>query len=96
MSYEAANHEVYSERTKNWCKAAQSLLEEARRLDSIYVNETASGTAADFIGNDNGTKLEHLDVVAMFRAYIDYIEGNAVATKDRRPVLSPFTQQSQG
>ena len=93
MSYEVANHEVYSERTKNWCKAAQSLLEEAKRLDTIYTNETASGADPEFVSNDNGTKDEHIDVVVMYRAYVDYVEGNAVATLDRRPVLSPFTQQ---
>ena len=94
MAYEARDHNVYSDRTKNWCKAAQSLIEEARRLDQIYLNEAASGADADFIGTNNGTKTEHQDVVTMYRAYIDYIEGAAVATLDRRSVLSPFTQQA--
>ncbi|MDA1055013.1 MAG: hypothetical protein O3C40_31715 [Planctomycetota bacterium] len=94
MSYDANNHAVYSERTKNWCKAAQNLIEEAKRLDAIYVNETASGADPEFVANGNGTTAEHQDVVTMWRAYIDYIEGSAVATLDRRPVLSPFTQQA--
>lgn len=93
MSYTAENHKVYSERTKNWCKAAQDLLDEGKRMDQIFLNEAASGSDPEYVDNGNGTAAEHTDVVTMIRAYVDFIEGNAVATLDRQPVLSPFTQQ---
>ena len=93
MAYSAANHDVFSERMKNWFGSIQNDLEEGERLDQIYVNETVSGSDADFIDTAIATKAEHQDGITFFREFRDFIKGTAaVSQTDRRDKISPFTQ----
>ncbi len=92
MAYSAPKHDVFSDRMKAFFGSIQNLLEEGERIDQIYLNETASGADADFTDTDNATEAEHVAGIVFFRAYRDFIVGNAVATLDRRPNISPFIQ----
>lgn len=92
MAYTPANHQVWSQRIKNWVVGMQAQLEEANKLDLIYTNEGGNTGDPDYVDNANGTAAEHTDVVTMMRAYKDFIEGNAVATLNRQIVMSPFLQ----
>jgi len=93
MAYSADKHAVFSGRMRNWFLAFQGLRDELLRLDEIYVNETASGEAAEFVDTDIATKQEHVDGIVFLRAIKDFTEGTAVATLDRRSNISAFTQQ---
>ncbi len=62
-------------------------------MDEIYTNETASGVDAAFVDMDIATAQEHVDGIVFMRDLVDFIEGNAVATLDRRSNISAFTQQ---
>ena len=92
MAYSAAKHAVFSDRMKNWMNSFQNLRDELARLDEIYTNETSSGSDESFIDTSNATKQEHIDGIVMMRALVDFSEGNAVATSDRRSNISAFTQ----
>ena len=92
MAYTAANHVVFSNRIDAWVKQLQDSLDEFARLDMIYLNETGSGSDGDYVDTDNGTAAEHTDVITLGRALVAFAEGDAVATLDRRPIMSPFLQ----
>ena len=92
MAYSAPKHDVFSQRMKNWFNSYQNLRDELARLDEIYTNETASGTDAAFVSTDNATKQEHIDGIVFMRAVVDFTEGAAVSTLDRRSNVSSFTQ----
>ena len=92
MAYSAPKHEVFSDRMRDFFGSVQNLLEEGERLDQIYINETASASDVAFVDTSNATKQEHIDGIVFFRAYRDFIVGNAVVTLDRRPNISPFVQ----
>ncbi len=62
------------------------------RLQGIYLNETASGIDANFVGTDNATKQEHIDMIVFMEAHKNFIEGGDVPTLDRRPNMTPFLQ----
>lgn len=92
MAYTAANHEAFVERVQKQMVTFQGLLEETETIDQIYINETASGGDPDFVDHSIATSAEVIDTVVFMRAYRDFITGNAVATLDRRPNISPFLQ----
>lgn len=92
MAYSAEKHSVFSGRMKNWFNSFQNLRDELSRLDEIYLNETVSGADVAFIDTDNATKQEHIDGISLMRDLVDFVEGGAVTTLDRRPNISAFTQ----
>lgn len=92
MAYSTTKHAVFSDRMKNWMNSFQNLRDELARMDEIYTNETSSGADAAFLDTDNATKQEHVDGVVMMRAMVDFTEGEAVATLDRRSNITAFTQ----
>jgi hypothetical protein len=92
MAYSAPKHDVFSERMKNWMNSFQNLRDELARMDEIYTNETASGADAAFVTTDNASKQEHIDGIVLMRALVDFTEGSAVATLDRRSNITAFTQ----
>ncbi len=92
MAYSAPKHAVFSDRMVAWFGSIQNLLEEGERLDQIYIQETSSGVDADFTDTDNAKEAEHVAGIVFFREYRAFIVGNAVATLDRRPSISPFIQ----
>ena len=92
MAYSAEKHAVFSDRMKNFMDSFQNLRDEMARLNEIYTNEAISGAHADFVDTPNATKQEHIDGIVLMRRLVDFVEGNAVATLDRRSNITAFTQ----
>lgn len=92
MAYSASKHEVFSKRMEHWMNTYQSLRDELAKIDEIYTNETSSGGDAAFTDTDVATEQEHIDGIVFMRALVDFTEGNAVSTLDRRPNITAFTQ----
>ena len=92
MAYSLEKHSVFSDRMKNWMNSFQNLRDELARMDEIYINETVSGADADFVDTSNATKKEHIAGIVFMRDLVDFTEGNAVSTLDRRSNISAFTQ----
>ena len=93
MAYSAKKHDIFSQRIKNFAISFEGAMVEAKKLDQVYINEGASGSATDFVGNGTATKQEHIDLIVLIRAFVDFTEGSAAAPQlDRRPNLTAFTQ----
>ena len=69
MAYDAAKHQVFSQRIKNVMFAIHDHINrESEVLDDIYINETTSGAHADFVDTALGTKQEHIAAITALRA----------------------------
>lgn len=70
MSYNAAKHEVFSQRVQNAMVILHDVINrEMETLDDIYNNETASGTDAAFTDTDIATEAEHVEAITAIRAF---------------------------
>ncbi len=92
MAFTTQNMAEFSKRIQNFCTSFQSQIEEALRLDEIYINETVSGANVDFVDTDIATEQEHVDMIVFMRALSDFRNGGEVDTLNRISNLTPFLQ----
>lgn len=71
MAYSAQHHAVFAQRIKNVMRAIHDAIDrEADDLDDIYINETESGTHADYGDADGvGTGAELTNAITAIRAF---------------------------
>ena len=94
MAFDANNMQVFSQRCQNFATTLWSAFEEGERLYQIYLNETSSGADPDFDDTSIATKQEHIDLIVLYLAFRDFVDGNAAVPQvNRQPNLTPFLQQ---
>jgi hypothetical protein len=93
MAYGENQHDAFARRATNWMRQAQAMYEEFKRLDGIYINETASGTDAAWTDHSLATEAELVDFVTFGRTYCAFVDGSAAVSQlDRRSNMTPFLQ----
>jgi hypothetical protein len=90
MAYTAAQHAVFVARCKAAVRAMQDLREELARLDSIYVNEAASGADAEFADTAEYTEQQIINVISLKRDLDKFFGNESVSAGWRSVWLSPF------
>ena len=96
MAYSAAQHQLFTKRMRNFAIGYEGALAEAEALDQIYTNETASGTDPDFIDTEFALEAEHVDLITFIRSFVGFTKGTTDEVQlDRRPMLTPFSQNIQ-
>ena len=91
MAYNANQHQKFADRATNWMRQVWQLKQEAESLDSIYVQEAASGTHADWENTADNTTAELVDAITFMRSHKALIDGSAAISQiDRTSNVTPF------
>ena len=92
MAYDSKHHASFSGRVKDLMRGLKNIQEIVDRLDTIYINETASGIDPAFVDTDDGTEQEFIDAIVTMRDFEKFLTGQAVTPTDHTSRISPFLQ----
>jgi hypothetical protein len=95
MAYSAEQHRVFHANAQYLMQMIWHLKENSKQLDAVYVNETASGSHADFGDIEGITEQELIDTIVFWRGLVDWIEGGAVTQLDRTSNITPFVANQE-
>ena len=92
MSFNVRDHRTYSRRTQKLVLRIQAIRDEAKKLLDIFVHEAAEGTDPQFVDTPIASAQEHIDAMEYLEDFARFHANGEVATKDRVPLLTPFSQ----